>query len=420
MIPGAAASGAAAKAACEAAGRPVGRPFASGPVGALQADSSLLLLCTVLCTGRGGGVERFAFVLHPLHFVDYTRQYPALKVLPEAFVEKAFRHLPPYRASHITGVRSPTGVEAEGWFVILPISARLMLEMPFRSKLLPRIVDAGRLAERLGARIVGLGAFTKVVGDHGVSVNKALSIPVTTGNSYTAASAVDGALLAAERMGMVPAECEASVVGATGAIGRAVAAALAGSVRRLSLIGRRVDKLQAIQRSLLDLGTGTDVSVGTDARAAARTADVVLTVSSATGVLLEPEDLRPGSVVCDVARPRNVSERVYESRRDVLVIDGGVIAVPGQVDFHYDFGFPPGYAEACIAETMILALERRYEPYTLGLDIRPERVREIREMARRNGFSVAGFRRFDRPIPDGEIEAIRDEAARSRRRSGTA
>ncbi len=364
-------------------------------------------------------MERFAFVLHPLRFADFTRKFPPLKLLPETFVEKGFSHLAPFKASHISGVRSPTGVEAEGWFVVVPVSANLMLKMPFREQILPKIVRAGRLAEELGAGIVGLGAFTKVVGDRGVSVAKALSVPVTTGNSYTTASAVDGALLAAERMGIPSSEAEACVVGATGAIGRAAAAALAGSVRRLSLIGRRVDKLQAIKRSIDDLGTRTDVVIGTDARVAAKTADVVLTVSSATGVLLEPEDLKPGAVVCDVARPRNVSEKVYERRRDVLVIDGGVIAVPGKVDFHFDFGFPPGYAEACIAETMILALERRYEPYTLGLDIRPERVREIREMARRNGFSVAGFRRFERAIPDEEIDAIRDEAERTARRAAS-
>lgn len=365
-------------------------------------------------------MERFAFILHPLRSEDYTRRYPILRHLSEPFVEKAFSRLPPFKASHITGVRSLTGVEAEGWFVVVPVSARLMLQTPFRTQLLPKIVRAGRIAEGLGAGLLGLGAFTKVVGDRGVSVEKALSIPVTTGNSYTTASAVDGALLGARRLGMPAEESEAAVIGATGAIGRAAAAALAGEVRRLQLIGRRVDKLQEIQRSLEDLGTRTQISIGTDARAAARTADIVLTVSSATRVLLEPEDLKPGAVVCDVARPRNVSEKVYERRRDVLVIDGGVIAVPGSVDFHFDFGFPPGYAEACIAETMILALDRRYESYTLGLDIRPHRVREIRELAKKHGFSVAGFRRFEHAIPDEEIEKIRETAEKARRRLGTA
>ena len=364
-------------------------------------------------------MERFAFVLHPLRFDDFTRKYPLLRHLPESFVEKSFSRLPPFKASHITGVRSQTGVEAEGWFVVVPVSARLMIDLPFREVMLPKLLRAGRVAQGLGAGIVGLGAFTKVIGDRGVSVAKGLDIPVTTGNSYTTASAVDGALLGARRMDISPEDATAAVVGATGAIGRAASAALAGEVRRLVLVGRQTRKLEEVARSVQDLGTRTEVEITTDAKEAAGVSDILLTVSSATGVLLEPSDLRPGAVVCDVARPRNVSEKVYEQRRDVLVIDGGVIEVPGSVDFGFDFGFPPGYAEACIAETMILALERRYEPYTLGLDIRPERVREIRELAKKHGFSVAGFRRFEHSIPDEEVEEIRRAARRAAQRNST-
>lgn len=46
-----------------------------------------------------------------------------------------------------------------------------------------------------------------------------------------------------------------------------------------------------------------------------------------------------------------------------------MIEVPGQPDFHFDFGFPPRMAYACMAETMALALEGRYTDYTIGKDI---------------------------------------------------
>lgn len=359
-------------------------------------------------------MERFAFVLHPLRVSDFARKFPVLNRLPERLVETAFRAVPPFKVSHITGVRSNTGAEAEGWFVGLPLTARMLLELPF-PKVLPRLIQAGHVAEQLGAQILGLGSFTKVIGDRGVSVNDALSIPVTTGNSYTSASAVEGALLGATRLGIEPKEAEVAVIGATGAIGKACASIMTGEVRRLVLVGRRSEALDEIAQELMDLGTETEISVSLDPRAAARTADIVLTVSSAPGVLLEPEDLKPGAVVCDVARPRNVSANVYEHRKDVLVIDGGVIAVPGPVDFHFNFGFPPGFAEACISETMILALERRYEPFTLGADIQPEKLREITTLAKKHGFSVAGFRRFEKAISDEEVEQIREKAEQARR-----
>ena len=76
-----------------------------------------------------------------------------------------------------------------------------------------------------------------------------------------------------------------------------------------------------------------EVAVSQDIRTSLQEADIVITVTSALDFLIEPGDLKPGAVVCDVARPRNVSRDVSLKRNDVLVIEGGVINVPGDVDF---------------------------------------------------------------------------------------
>ena len=78
-----------------------------------------------------------------------------------------------------------------------------------------------------------------------------------------------------------------------------------------------------------------------DIRDALRNADVVITVTSAVDTVIEPSYLKPGAVVCDVARPRDVSRQVAQLRPDVLVIEGGVVDVPGDVEFNFNFGFPP-------------------------------------------------------------------------------
>ena len=356
-------------------------------------------------------MERFVFILHPLRQSDFTRKYPILKAVPFRWVEEVFKRLSPRVLSHITGIASRTGAQAEGWFIAVPMTPRVLLETPFE-QVLPKIVQAGRMAEQLGAQIIGLGAFLKVVGDRGVSVARSLNTPVTTGNSYTAGSALQGALLAAARMGIRAEEAKATVIGATGAIGSVCARILAKHVASITLVARNVERLEALQEEIARSASAR-VHVSTDPRGAVRNADIVMAVSSATDVLVQPEDLRPGAVVCDVARPRNVSAAVYEKRNDVLVIDGGVIRVPGeQVDFGFHFGFPPKHAEACIAETIILALERRFECFTLGADITVEQVEEIVRLAHKHGFEVAGFRRFERAIPDEEVEQIRRNAGR--------
>lgn len=352
----------------------------------------------------------FAFLLHPLRIDDFARRYPFTSRLPARWVEQAFTWIPPRVLSHVTGIRSATGATAEGWLLGLPLTPRTLLgaPLPFAYH---RLTQAGRKAEALGARIFGLGAFTKIVGDRGVTVAGNLRIAVTTGNSYTAATAVEGALLAAERMRIAPASATSAVIGATGAIGAVVSEMLARAVGRLVLVARTREDLEILAARLTPRGRA-DVMVETDVRRAVREADVVLTVSSAMEVLIEPEDLRPGAVVCDVARPRNVSRLVYERRNDVLVIDGGVIEVPGAVDFGFDFGFPPRMCEACMAETIILALEGRYENFTLGKTITLGQVEEIAALGRKHGFRLSGFRRFERAIGDAEVERIR-AAARS-------
>jgi fatty aldehyde-generating acyl-ACP reductase len=65
-----------------------------------------------------------------------------------------------------------------------------------------------------------------------------------------------------------------------------------------------------------------------------------------------------------------------------------MVDVPGPVDFHFNFGFPPGKAYACMAETIALALEGRFEDYTLGKDISRARVEEIYAIAKQTWFSA--------------------------------
>ena len=141
---------------------------------------------------------------------------------------------------------------------------------------------------------------------------------------------------------------------------------------------------------------------------------VEVAMTSAIQPIIEPEHLKPGSVVCDVARPRNVSRRVAEERDDVLVIEGGVVDLPGEVDFGFDFGFPPGKAYACMAETILLALEGRYECFTIGRDISLDQVDVMTQLAAKHGIRLSGFRSFEQALATEEIEEVRRNAHQTR------
>ncbi|MEW6274713.1 MAG: shikimate dehydrogenase [Bacillota bacterium] len=359
-------------------------------------------------------MEKFAFLIHPLDVRDVARKFPFTRRLPEKMVEGIFRLVPPMKLSRITGVKTPYN-EAEGWFVSCPLTARQMITLP-QKFVYKRLIQTGRVAEKLGAKILGLGAFSSVVGDAGITVAENLKIAVTTGNSYTVATAVEGAKEAARLMGHDLKKAHVVILGATGSIGKVCALLLAREVRQMTLVARNKSALEEVAAKIL-YETGLSAKITDNVKQALANAHVVIAVTSATDAIIGPRDLMPGAVVCDVARPRNVSRQVAAERDDVLVIEGGVIEVPGEVDFGFDFGFPPRTAYACMAETMILALEGRYENFSLGRDITIERVEEISRLAKKHGFKLAGFRSFERAIGTEEIERIK---TRARQRSGKA
>lgn len=352
-------------------------------------------------------MRKFAFILHPLSVDDVARRYPLARWLPDELVHWVMKRMSPRVISQITGIRSATGATTEGWFVGCPLTTQQLVDGdPDQS--INKIVQAGEVAQELGAEIVGLGAFTSVVGDAGITVAQRLDIAVTTGNSYTVATAVQGALEAADLVGIKPAQARGAVLGATGSIGRVCAHLLASQVASLTIVARRQTALEQLAAELAT--TGAEINVQTDINQALRDADIIVTVTSAIEAIIQPEMLKPGAVVCDVARPRDVSKQVAQQREDVLVIEGGVVAVPGEVNFNFDFGFPPQTAYACMAETMILALEGHCEDYSLGRNLQLARVQEITKLAEKHGFGLAGFRSFERAVSAEQIERVRQGA----------
>lgn len=350
--------------------------------------------------------DSFAFIIHPIDPKrDVSRKYPILGKLPVWLIDYFSLFFPPVYISEITGIRSTeNGRTLQGWFVACPLTPKRMMTLP-PAVVYKKIVQTGRLAEKLGARILGLGAFTSVVGDGGTTISQQLNIPVTTGDSYTIAQAVHAIRQAAVLMDTPLAQSSVAVVGATGAIGAICAEMLAPEAKELILIGRKLEKLNRVANKCQEAGC-QNIQTANEVDEISR-AHFIITVTSAVEAIIEPKHLRRGAIVCDVARPRDVSKKVVEQRPDVLVIEGGMVKVPGPVDFGFNFGFPPKMAYACMAETMALALDQKYESFTLGKNITLSQVRTIDKIATRHGFTLGGFRSFERAVSEAEIAYVK-------------
>lgn len=349
-------------------------------------------------------MEKFAFLIHPIELDDVYRKYKYLKYLPEKVVEKLIEIIPPSVVSHITDIKG-YNKQGEGWFIGVPLTSKQMMTLP-ETRVFKKIIKAGRIAEEQGAKIIGLGAFTSVVGDAGVTVAENLNIAVTTGNTYTVAAAFDATKEACRLLGKNFSECEVAIIGANGSIGRVCSELACREVSKLNLVGKDIIQLSQLKRKLMNTYTNKEIYTTTSIENALVSADVIITVTSSINDVIKAEYIKTGAVVCDVARPRDVSKSVQDKRKDVLVIEGGVIEVPIGVNFNFDFGFPKGLSYACMAETMILALEGKYENYSLGREIDIDKVDEIRMLAEKHGFRLAGLRSFERVINQSYIEEV--------------
>jgi predicted amino acid dehydrogenase len=360
-------------------------------------------------------VDTFAFIIHPIDPKrDISRKYPWLgKIANDWMIEHLSPLFPPVFLSQVEGATSAsTGKQIKGWLIACPLSPQHFWGLP-EKRVYRKIIETGRFAERLGAQILGLGALTSVVGDAGVTIAKTLQVPVTTGDSYTVATAVQALMKAAELVEIQVRKSVAAVVGATGAIGKICAELLSKEVADTILISRNRSELEELKIQLINKGATSLLTTSTE-MLDLRQAQLILTVTSSIGAVIEPAFLAPGSVICDVARPRDVAAQVKAVREDVLVIDGGIVEVPGQVDFHFNFGLPTGKTYACMAETMALAFEGRFEDYTIGRELTTEKVQEITQIAQKHGFRLSGFRSFEEPVSEETIARVRQRARATR------
>ncbi|WP_296607551.1 dehydrogenase [Nocardioides sp.] len=373
--------------------------------------------------------SRFAFVIHPLSQQYFNKVEPLRtlsKVAPGVVmdaVEKAVAYAPPFTYSHVTGITSPTGAEAEGWLISVGGTPKeLMAHSPEFTY--ARLLTAAETARKLGAQIMGLGAFTKVVGDAGVTVAKKAPLPVTTGNSYSAAGALWAAHEALLQLGLAPVDDEghlkgkAMVVGATGAIGSVCARLLALASAELWLVSPESAKLLALKQDIEREHPHAVVHVAATPDDHLPAMDLIVTATSGAGKrVLDIMAVKPGCVITDVARPLDLSAEDVARRPDVLVVESGEIELPGDVRMK-NIGLPKNVAYACLAETVVLALEGRYETFTVGRNIEWAKVKEIYKLGLKHGMRLATISGVNGVYSAEDIAGIRERALAARAATG--
>ncbi len=336
---------------------------------------------------------RFAFVVHPiasgtesfaklddegglLRRVWGTDPLGLTRAMHEA-VERAKQHAEAPAAEvrvvdELSEMVSPRGASAAGRLYEIPMDVVSILDDPDRA--LNYIGQAVEMAGDWGARIVGLGSLTGIVGGRGTVIAANSPIAITTGNSLTAYTALQNLYVASDDLGIDLANETVAVVGIPGSIASVAATLLAPHCGRLLLVGRRSSG------PAIRLAQQLGAELLTDILQALEQARIVLSATS-NGSCIDQSWLKPGTLVVDVGVPTDVQGATAE-RDDVLVLTGGLVRLPeGMEASSRLLWFQHGMIPSCLGETILLALEGREECYSLGRELQPDAVQEIGSIA---------------------------------------
>jgi len=371
-------------------------------------------------------VNRFAYLIHPLS-QKHLQKVKAVEMIsslaPKSMnaVEKLMAYSPPFIYSKVKGIKSPTGVEAEGWLITIGETIDEMQKHPpeFTIK---KIMKAAQKAKKLGAQVMGLAMLPKGMYGTPLEVGKHAALPITTGNSYTASTALWAAADAVRQMGFSKLKngkvlkAKAMVIGATGDVGSICSRLLATAFEEVYIVSRNMAKLLTLQDVLQKQKPDLKLHTSTRADRYIDDMDVVVIASSGAKESIDIMRVKPGCVITDITRPMIFSQKDVAKRQDVLVITGGEIQLPGEALEMKDIGLPHGVAYAGLAETIILALEGRFEDFTKGSNTQWEKVKEIYKLGIKHGMMLSSISGVDGPLSDDDISRVKAQALIERKK----
>jgi len=341
--------------------------------------------------------NRVAFIGHllqPEHAVLWDASLLALAPQLAEFMERPSHILQGsiYDQLH---VQSTTGKEVHLSYIGLDLTPKQIMQGIYGRDtqwMMDKIEHAVELARETGCRVVGLGAYTSILSGNCKRIKTPGTI-LTSGNSLTVGMAIEAVKRAAHENGIDLRSARLAVLGATGNIGATLALMLAPEVASTTLIVRDLQspRVKSMVEEICSAAGSLEV---TDDLHALRGCNLIAAASNSPEPLICAEHLADGPVVvCDVAVPADASPDLGVEKPMATVIRGGLVKLPRNDDFVIaGLDLDPGYAYACMAETLLMGLEGVCEPVSFG-PIKPEGVRWALEAARKHGFALGKFER---------------------------
>jgi|GEM_PF-635503 len=267
----------------------------------------------------------------------------------------------------------------------------------FDGKAARLVQEAVELARLQGMDYFGLGQFTSIVSENGMLLDSA-GLPITTGNSLTAAMGIEGIKKAAADKKINLKNVKVGVVGYTGNICNVLAQIIADEVSELVLIHRDDQKNQSkydeaveqiCSQSTLrkeNIQTGHDLL-------ALKECDIVIVGTNSASEIIKSEHIKESAVVLDISIPSNVQKEV-KKRPDISYFQAGLARLPyDQVVDHAWVPLKTGDCFACMAETIVMGMLEQKKSYSLGR-LTKAQVLESLALAESVGVTLGGLKKY--------------------------
>ena len=201
---------------------------------------------------KSSKIAGFGLIGHPYNFFHLERCLkmlnPEFKMPSLEFLEKLFELTPSFKLYDIENFQSKANETTRGCFIVATIIPEMIQRDIWTA--FSKIIKACKLAEKYQVGIIALGGFTSIIGEKVGKIHEIIDVPITTGNTFTSALAVDGVLKAAELLDLDLKKSPLTIVGGSGDIGSGCARVLVDKVKKLILTGRTKENLKKIRDEL--------------------------------------------------------------------------------------------------------------------------------------------------------------------------
>ncbi len=348
----------------------------------------------------------YAFVVHPRGYGDILSNIKITKFFPKFLVKKVLKLVRPFIVSGISGLKSlDNGEELKGLVIGVPLFPKDIIENRILAK--KRIEQAVDLAKKNGASVVGLGGLLGSVSEGGAGLIKREGITVTAGRAYTAFVVTEYLYNSINRFGLNKEEIIIAIIGAAGGVGSTVIKVLSKEkFKKIILIDleRKLEKVHSLLEKIEK--NNTDIYVSHKIHDVIE-ADIIITATNAPEAVLKSEDIKTGAIIIDDAQPSDISPEVIKSRKDIIIIEAGVITAKN-IRSGTSFRLAnKNEIYCCLGEVMSIAASDWNGNYSAG-DISIETINQIASTAKKIGFKLAPYQSFGKIVTSETITKVQE------------